>query len=81
MFALVLLLPEDIMLRPRTLAAVTALALALSAAFAQSASTGHKQVISTPNAPAAIGPYSQAIRAGNMVFSPVRSPSIRRLSS
>ena len=27
-----------------------------------------KQVISTPNAPEAIGPYSQAIRAGNMVF-------------
>ena len=27
-----------------------------------------KQVIATPNAPEAIGPYSQAIRAGNMVF-------------
>src|SRR3712207_6305593 len=27
-----------------------------------------KQVISTPNAPEAIGPYSQAIKAGNMVF-------------
>lgn len=27
-----------------------------------------KQVISTPNAPAAIGPYSQAVRAGNLVF-------------
>jgi len=27
-----------------------------------------KQVISTPNAPAAIGPYSQAVRAGNIVF-------------
>lgn len=25
-------------------------------------------VISTPNAPAAIGPYSQAVRAGNIVF-------------
>jgi len=24
--------------------------------------------VSTPNAPAAIGPYSQAIRAGNMLF-------------
>src|ERR671910_1958245 len=36
--------------------------------LAQSASTGVKQVISTPNAPEAIGPYSQAIRAGNMVF-------------
>jgi 2-iminobutanoate/2-iminopropanoate deaminase len=27
-----------------------------------------KQVISTPNAPEAIGPYSQAIRAGNLLF-------------
>ncbi|HUS89323.1 MAG TPA: RidA family protein [Desulfosporosinus sp.] len=28
----------------------------------------HKEVISTKNAPAAIGPYSQAIRVGNMLF-------------
>ena len=28
----------------------------------------NKQVISTPNAPSAIGPYSQAIREGNLVF-------------
>src|SRR5215831_19779582 len=27
-----------------------------------------KQVISTPNAPSAIGPYSQAIRSGNLLF-------------
>jgi len=27
-----------------------------------------KQVISTPHAPAAIGPYSQAVKAGNLVF-------------
>lgn len=27
-----------------------------------------KEVISTDNAPAAVGPYSQAIRVGNMVF-------------
>ncbi|HVJ66094.1 MAG TPA: RidA family protein [Bdellovibrionota bacterium] len=27
-----------------------------------------KQQISSPNAPAAIGPYSQAIRAGSMIF-------------
>jgi 2-iminobutanoate/2-iminopropanoate deaminase len=26
------------------------------------------EVVSTPDAPAAIGPYSQAIRAGNMLF-------------
>ena len=27
-----------------------------------------KEIISTENAPGAIGPYSQAVRAGNMVF-------------
>lgn len=27
-----------------------------------------KQIISTNNAPAAIGPYSQAVRTGNLVF-------------
>jgi len=27
-----------------------------------------RQAVATPNAPAAIGPYSQAIRAGNMLF-------------
>ena len=27
-----------------------------------------KQVISSPRAPAAIGPYSQAVRAGNLIF-------------
>jgi 2-iminobutanoate/2-iminopropanoate deaminase len=27
-----------------------------------------RQVISTPDAPAAIGPYSQAVRAGNTVY-------------
>ncbi len=55
------------MLRLKTLSAA-ALALVSGAASAQSAGSGHKHVISTPNAPAAIGPYSQAIRAGNMVF-------------
>ena len=30
--------------------------------------SGNKQVISTPNAPIAIGPYSQAIHAGNFIF-------------
>jgi 2-iminobutanoate/2-iminopropanoate deaminase len=51
-------------------AAVVGLAVAFaSPAFAQSAGgSGPKQVISTPNAPPAIGPYSQAIRAGNTVF-------------
>jgi 2-iminobutanoate/2-iminopropanoate deaminase len=32
------------------------------------AQTAGKTVIATPNAPEAIGPYSQAIKAGNMVF-------------
>lgn len=27
-----------------------------------------RQAVSTPNAPAAIGPYSQAIRSGNLLF-------------
>jgi len=27
-----------------------------------------RQIISTPNAPAAIGPYSQAVKTGNLVF-------------
>ena len=33
-----------------------------------------KQVISTPQAPAAIGPYSQAIRIGNLVFTSGQIP-------
>ena len=50
-------------------AALIPLALAATGpAVGQSASTGPKQVISTPNAPEAIGPYSQAVRAGTMVF-------------
>jgi 2-iminobutanoate/2-iminopropanoate deaminase len=50
---------------------VAGIALALAAAgpaLGQSASRNSKQVISTPNAPEAIGPYSQAVRAGTMVF-------------
>lgn len=46
-------------------------ALALCAALAASA-CGHlgasKEVVSTKNAPEAIGPYSQGIRYGNMLF-------------
>ena len=33
-----------------------------------------KQVISTADAPAAIGPYSQAIRMGNLVFASGQIP-------
>ena len=51
----------------RIFGACAALGLAGGAALAQGASPA-KQVISTPNAPEAIGPYSQAIKAGNMVF-------------
>ncbi len=42
-----------------------AIVLAVSgAAFAQ----GKKEIINTPNAPEAIGPYSQAIKVGNTVY-------------
>jgi len=34
----------------------------------QAEKTKDREVISSPNAPAAIGPYSQAIRVGNMLF-------------
>jgi len=30
--------------------------------------TGERVVVATPNAPAAVGPYSQAIKVGNMIF-------------
>jgi 2-iminobutanoate/2-iminopropanoate deaminase len=33
-----------------------------------SAQDAWKKAVSAPNAPAAIGPYSQGVRAGNMVF-------------
>lgn len=52
----------------RICAVAIALTLTGSIALAQQASGSSKQVISTPNAPEAIGPYSQAIKAGNMVF-------------
>ena len=34
-----------------------------------------RQAVSTPHAPAAIGPYSQAIRAGNLLFLSGQIPS------
>ncbi len=37
-------------------------------------SAGEKQVISTSAAPAAIGPYSQAIKAGGLVFASGQIP-------
>ncbi|CAN7418157.1 RidA family protein [Bosea sp. LjRoot90] len=45
-----------------------ALAGALVLPVSVQAQTAGKTVIATPNAPEAIGPYSQAIKAGNMVF-------------
>jgi 2-iminobutanoate/2-iminopropanoate deaminase len=63
---------------------VHAIALALALALTSSAhpqTPASKQVISTPNAPEATGPYSQGIRAGNMVFLAARSLSTPRLSS
>ena len=48
--------------------ALVALSLVLSASPPAVAQGAGKQVISTPNAPEAIGPYSQAIRAGNLLF-------------
>ena len=45
------------------------LALGVAAALAGCASSGlRKEIISTGNAPAAIGPYSQAVRFGNLLF-------------
>jgi 2-iminobutanoate/2-iminopropanoate deaminase len=57
------------MLHRRLATVATALPLALATTTPLVAqTTGTKQVISTQNAPEAIGPYSQAIRAGNFVF-------------
>jgi 2-iminobutanoate/2-iminopropanoate deaminase len=42
--------------------------IALALAGISSAQDGGHKVISTPNAPEAIGPYSQAIRAGKTVY-------------
>jgi len=34
----------------------------------------NKQTVSTPNAPAAIGPYSQGVKVGNLVFTSGQLP-------
>jgi 2-iminobutanoate/2-iminopropanoate deaminase len=45
------------------------LALAMALTAIQAAYAGEtREIISTPNAPKAIGPYSQAIKYGNLVF-------------
>lgn len=50
---------------------MTRLRLALAVAVLAGLTTGaqaQNKVVSTPNAPEAIGPYSQAIRAGNTLY-------------
>ena len=45
-----------------------ALALAMAAALAACAAPSMKEVVASKDAPAAIGPYSQAIRHGNVLY-------------
>ena len=52
----------------RTVLLTTAALAVLMPAGTALAQDGAKKVISTPNAPEAIGPYSQAIRAGKTVY-------------
>ncbi len=54
----------------RKIVTMTCCALGLAFAFADAANAqdSGKKVIATPNAPEAIGPYSQAIRAGKTVY-------------
>ncbi|MDW8445189.1 MAG: RidA family protein [Acetobacteraceae bacterium] len=44
------------------------LASALAAALAAPSAAQERRIISTPNAPAAIGPYSQAVQTGNILW-------------
>ena len=59
------------MLQPALLASLLALCCGAGAAPL-------KEVIATKEAPAAVGPYSQAVRAGNLVFVAGNSQSTRR---
>ena len=52
----------------RTIALSAAAIALLALAGPADAQSAGKEVISTPSAPEAIGPYSQAIKAGNMLF-------------
>lgn len=52
--------------RSRTITAAAGMLLGLAAAAAAQAQDS--KVVATPNAPEAIGPYSQAIRAGNTLY-------------
>lgn len=51
---------------PRVSYFLTFFTIAVLAACSQGG--GHKEIISTKNAPAAIGPYSQGVRAGNTLY-------------
>jgi 2-iminobutanoate/2-iminopropanoate deaminase len=50
-----------------TVAGLVVLAFSVSAGIAPAQDAG-KNVVATPNAPSAIGPYSQAIRVGKTVY-------------
>lgn len=53
---------------PRAYARFTLSALLLAIGMAGCASGPTKEAVSTKDAPAAIGPYSQALKAGNLLF-------------
>jgi 2-iminobutanoate/2-iminopropanoate deaminase len=52
-------------MRPALILAAALLALP---AIAQAPSAQERRIISTPNSPAAIGPYSQAVQVGNTLY-------------
>jgi 2-iminobutanoate/2-iminopropanoate deaminase len=54
-------------LASRTVAGLVVLGFNIAAAIASAQDAG-KNVIATPDAPAAIGPYSQAVRVGKTVY-------------
>jgi 2-iminobutanoate/2-iminopropanoate deaminase len=53
---------------PSSTAPRSAFACAPAACAAERSSRLRREVVSSPDAPRAIGPYSQAIRAGNLLF-------------
>jgi len=62
------------------IAGLVGLAFCVSAGIVNAQDAG-KSVIATPNAPEAIGPYSQAIRSEKPCTFPGRSQSIQRTSN
>ena len=51
-----------------TMTLVITAVLGLAGALALAYSSGSKEVVKTPDAPLPIGPYSQAVKHGNLVF-------------